>query len=1451
MRLKTLSSVLLVLVLLLLSSLAFWSLPEKRTTKISTVFTSTTQNVYVGSETIYQGGTSGVSGAQEDDGTYENLYETIPWYYAESAAESTTTSTSYQDKVTLTFTPEDNSTYLIIASWLMANSSTSYQAKAKLTRTTGTAKDFNELIYQPKATSDYISGGAIGIDTFGTSPGPQTYKIQFCTNNASGTAKIKEARIFAIKLNSLDAYAQAENRTTTTSTSWQDKTTLTFTPPAQDNYLILAYATADGNSTSYDFKVQLTIDGTAYSTVNIRTVNSANRYPWAVSKVVNLTAASHTIKIQYCSSSSSGTAGIAHARIVALNLSRFQNRYYAENEARTTTTSTTYVDKLSLTQTPPAGDYLILGVAGLDEASTSYSAYAQMVRDTSSYGEMSIRPNSTSAQGHLYFSVKKETLSGASTTWKIQYKTSSSSYAAGIKDARIAVLRLPGYRMNIQHSVVGIPAADNYQLQVKYYTTGDSEPVSLYLYNFSTGVWDNIGNLQVGGSASSPYLFTYDLTGTGYISGGEVRVCFVQTNDDSTQTSLMVDYTRVVATVYVWKAVETWTGTVTAPASWKQVDAWTGTIEAPSPAIWKEVEAWQASLIATAEWKAVDSWTGALSSPVTWKEIETWTTAICSLAEWRLVESWLGTTSAPAEWKTVETWTATVHAPAEWRSIETWFATIFSPAEWKAIESWTGELLSPAGWKMVEVWQATLASVAEWKAIETWTGDLSSPAVWNAVEVWTGTVSSPAVWKVVETWTITTNAPAIWRAVESWATTVEAPAEWIAVETWTVTLSSPATWKAIETWTGTLFSPAAWKLAETWTGVLSSPATWNVADGWIGTLSAPAEWRAVETWQATFATVAEWSAVDSWTGALSSPASWREVESWRATLTAVAEWSTVEAWTVAVYSPAMWKAVETWTGAVFSPATWSAIETWTGGFSSPAEWREVEIWQTTLTATAEWRAAETWIVTLSSPTMWKTVETWTAATYAPAEWRLTETWFGEISSPAEWKAVETWSSTTNAPAIWDAIDSWMGTLSAPAKWSAIETWIGELSSPAGWKGIETWQATLTTTARWTAIDSWTGTLSSPAIWKTVETWTGTISPFWVWKAVETWTSTLSAPAEWKMVETWQVTLTSVGWKVVDSWTAILSSPSVWKSIETWSGTISSPAWKTVETWTGALSSLLAWRVVETWTSTVSAPTAPPPPPPPPVWQAVEAWTGTVASPLAKVTTEPATNIASSSATLNARIEYGVFGSVNIRFEFRMRGATEWLSTPWRENYTENTYSYFLAGLTPNSTYQYRAHITYDGFDNLGDVLEFTTKPIYIPMPPPPPPPIVYDVKAEVQPKEIPSGGTALLKINVYRVSGTEIIDIFVSYEVVGPKDQIYATEGWTEAFVSKFFELPISTARWPAGDYTVNVRVRYLDQEVSTSTTFKVMKPVAIERYLWLLALAVLALLFVLWRRYS
>jgi hypothetical protein len=99
--------------------------------------------------------------------------------------------------------------------------------------------------------------------------------------------------------------------------------------------------------------------------------------------------------------------------------------------------------------------------------------------------------------------------------------------------------------MDVRHDITDIPPADRYNLQIKYYTAGDLEPVSLLLYNWNSGEWNNIGNLQVGGSESAPHIFPYTFN-TDYISDdGEVRVRYVQPDNDKTQTSLMVDYCRV------------------------------------------------------------------------------------------------------------------------------------------------------------------------------------------------------------------------------------------------------------------------------------------------------------------------------------------------------------------------------------------------------------------------------------------------------------------------------------------------------------------------------------------------------------------------------------------------------------------------------------------------------------------------------------------------------------------------------------------------------------------------------------------------------------------------------------------------------------------------------------------------------------------------------------------
>src|SRR3989339_2239726 len=353
-------------------------------------------------------------------------------YYTESLGESSYNSnTSYQDKATLTFTPADNSAYLIIASWQLQMSSTNYVAYSKLVRTSGTATDLHERVHRPKDNTDYVAGGSAVVETFGTSPGSQTYVVQYRTSSTAGTARIKNASIIAIRLNSDDQYTASTARSTTTSTSYQDKATLTFTPASSGDYLIIASASVDSSSTSRDWRAQLDIDGSTYNNSNVEPVSATNRNSWGAFRKVNLSNASHTAKIQY-SIESGGTAGITYAHLIALRLDQFAANYYGETNTYTTYASTSYQSHASLTATPAAADHLILGYSGGSSGSGTYSGFWQLEKGGFSYAEMLVEPRDNTTRGFPYFITRKEALSATSTTWNMPAHTENASIIVGI-----------------------------------------------------------------------------------------------------------------------------------------------------------------------------------------------------------------------------------------------------------------------------------------------------------------------------------------------------------------------------------------------------------------------------------------------------------------------------------------------------------------------------------------------------------------------------------------------------------------------------------------------------------------------------------------------------------------------------------------------------------------------------------------------------------------------------------------------------------------------------------------------------------------------------------------------------------------------------------------------------------------------------------------------------------
>ena len=107
---------------------------------------------------------------------------------------------------------------------------------------------------------------------------------------------------------------------TTTSTTFQTKTTLTFTPSAARDVLILNTGRIQESSVSYNTNTRVTLDTVAQTAGVLQPQDTTDYATTALAKIVNLSAAAHTVTAAYASSSSAGTARLKNSRLLAIAL---------------------------------------------------------------------------------------------------------------------------------------------------------------------------------------------------------------------------------------------------------------------------------------------------------------------------------------------------------------------------------------------------------------------------------------------------------------------------------------------------------------------------------------------------------------------------------------------------------------------------------------------------------------------------------------------------------------------------------------------------------------------------------------------------------------------------------------------------------------------------------------------------------------------------------------------------------------------------------------------------------------------------------------------------------------------------------------------------------------------------------------------------------------------------
>lgn len=247
--------------------------------------------------------------------------------------------------------------------------------------------------------------------------------------------------------------AAVDGETGTSSTVWQNKVTLAFTPEIADDWVILGFAEFRYASTSYSGKVRLTIDGTTEAELMMEPISNVQYFSFQTAKVVNLSTAAHTINIDYCSENTKATNYIRRARIIAIRkASLLMASNAADSDAALTTTLTDYV---TLNFTPAStGDYLLLWSGELYANSTAYSTQVQAKLNGNVLDEALVESRDTTdwwpfasyAVASCGTSQQAVTVTAA--------KETGSSATHTIRRARAVAIRLSGGRFSGYQSAV-------------------------------------------------------------------------------------------------------------------------------------------------------------------------------------------------------------------------------------------------------------------------------------------------------------------------------------------------------------------------------------------------------------------------------------------------------------------------------------------------------------------------------------------------------------------------------------------------------------------------------------------------------------------------------------------------------------------------------------------------------------------------------------------------------------------------------------------------------------------------------------------------------------------------------------------------------------------------------------------------------------------------------------
>ncbi len=385
------------------------------------------------------------------------------YYTTSSTAVSTFTgNTNFNEKVSLTFTPNANKNYAIFWSGVVSGSSITNFNNVRLQKTTGTAATLQQFDVDRDDLLEEQALTGLAIYTAPGSPTQESFAVEGQTSVGTDSIYLSDVHITALELTADDLFSYASESISTNNNFYQS--TDEIDAPIGDWY-VFGSAAVNVNTTTIGSRglmgVRMFLDGGEDTYMEHDSWYSENANNWTPYwGIVTASLGGQSFWQLQTKDNTAGTTSVRYRTLLALKKSGFYESFAAVDELLTTA-STATITKLSLTATPTLeANTLVLSTWAMEPpGEVSVQAVSDFQKDDIS---VYTGANELLLEGQSIYDLFQEgyasvyNLPTSAVTWRTRLRSTSGTFLVGMKNTAIVMLALDS--PEIPSGGVGNPA---------------------------------------------------------------------------------------------------------------------------------------------------------------------------------------------------------------------------------------------------------------------------------------------------------------------------------------------------------------------------------------------------------------------------------------------------------------------------------------------------------------------------------------------------------------------------------------------------------------------------------------------------------------------------------------------------------------------------------------------------------------------------------------------------------------------------------------------------------------------------------------------------------------------------------------------------------------------------------------------------------------------------------